>query len=194
MPLNPMEEPIKFESLGELKSLKVTRNAGGFAGVILVELNRPKRLKAMDVALFEEIPKIFNSLNCDVDARVVVLAGLGKGVCSGLDLGLLMQIGEKTKECEDPSRAGLFNLEFVKWLQNGISAIEQCRLPVIAAAHGMCVGGGVDLFTATDIRICSEQTTFSVREVFFQQLSKRPLKRKYFFRPFKGMSRNKKEA
>ena len=171
MPMNPMVTPPKVEELGELKSLKVTRDAGGFPGVILVELNRPKRLNAMDMHMFEELPKVFDALSVDTDVRAIVLAGSGKGFCSGIDIGLLMQMGEKTQGSEDASRAGLFNLEFVKWLQNSISSVEQCRYPVIAAAHGMVVGGGVDLFTATDIRICSEQTTFSVREVFLSTLN-----------------------
>eukprot|EP00400_MALV-I_sp_L67-5_P000983 gene983-1101_t len=161
-----MDPVPKIETFQEsLKAFKVTRDVNNKPGVVLVELNRPKRLNALNKDFFHEIPKVFAALHSDPDVRCIVLAGSGKGFSSGLDMDLLMEIGASVSDSElDASRKGLNNVELITWLQSCISSPERCRYPVIAAIHGMCIGGGVDLVCSTDVRFCSEQTIFSVRE------------------------------
>ena len=77
-----------------------------------------------------------------------------------------MQLGAQVSGDDmDVSRKALSNLGFITYLQDAINAVENCRYPVIAAVHGKCIGGGVDLICASDIRFCAEQSIFSVREV-----------------------------
>ena len=65
----------------------------------------------------------------------------------------------------DPARSALAFLPVIHGMQDAISAIEKCRQPVIAAVHGACIGAGLDLITACDIRFCSKDALFCVKEV-----------------------------
>jgi enoyl-CoA hydratase len=101
----------------------------------------------------------FHSKSADDDIRAVVIAGRGKSFCVGIDLASL-------GSAPDLSTASgcLQQLSHTQRCQEGISAIANCPVPVIAAIHSHCLGAGVDLATACDIRLASEDALFGVRE------------------------------
>lgn len=132
--------------------------------VAWVYLNRPHKKNAMNYPAWDELPAIFEELDTDDDIRVVILAGKGACFSSGIDL---MGMVSHLPELMDPEQKGGIKwklLPKIKKLQDAISSIECCRKPVIAAIHGHCIGAGLDMVTACDIRICSANALFSLRE------------------------------
>ncbi len=135
--------------------------AGG--AVATVTLNRPDQLNAMNGAMFREIGEAFRWIDGETDARAVVLSANGKHFTAGLDLkesGTVLG----TKE-GDPARVREKLRRHILHLQDCFTALEECRAPVIAAIHGACLGGGIDLISACDIRVCSADTWFSIQEI-----------------------------
>lgn len=132
--------------------------------VAWVYLNRPDKKNAMNPSAWKESPPIFEDLDRDPEIRVVVLTGKGSCFCSGIDL---MEMVPEMPELMDQSQKGGVKwklLPKISYLQDAISCIEWCRKPVIAAIHGYCIGGGLDMATACDIRICSSDALFSLKE------------------------------
>ncbi|KAG0374376.1 MAG: ClpP/crotonase-like domain-containing protein [Linnemannia gamsii] len=126
-----------------------------------VELNRPKKLNAINDAMWADIGAVFNQLRDDEDVRSIVLSGSGRCFTSGLDLfSLNLPIVQ-----DDPSRTAFKIRPFIKKLQDSLTAIEICDKAVVAAIHGPCIGGGIDITTACDIRYASKDAYFSVKEV-----------------------------
>lgn len=119
----------------------------------------------MGPALWNEFSQVFREIDRDDSVRVVLLRGEGQHFSTGLDL---MAMGaEVAPLVGQPSfvteRTRL--IELIERMQGAITAVAQCKKPVIAAIHGHCIGGGVDLITACDVRLCSADAVFSVREV-----------------------------
>ena len=131
-------------------------------GVAQVELVREAKLNAMDGAFFSELGKTFRRLGTEGQVRAILLSGRGKHFTAGLDLEYAAgQFGPAT----DPGRAAEARLRHVHWLQDSFTAVADCRVPVIAAIHGGCIGAGVDLASACDLRVCSADAFFQVAEV-----------------------------
>jgi len=129
-----------------------------------VAINRPQKVNALHLPAWEELKAVMEELSNRVDVRVVVLSGEGKLFCAGIDLELLMSVKELEKlpsreECEQT----LYGL--VIKLQNCVSAIERCTKPVIAAIHNGCIGGGVDIIAACDLRYCTDDAYFTIKEI-----------------------------
>lgn len=132
------------------------------AGVAHVELVREAKLNAMDGAFFTELGDTFRRLGTDGQVRAVLLSARGKHFTAGLDLQYAAsQFGPSA----DPGRAAEARLRHVHWLQDAFTAVAECRVPVIAAVHGGCIGAGVDLVSACDLRVCSADAFFQVAEV-----------------------------
>ncbi|MEK7827538.1 MAG: enoyl-CoA hydratase-related protein, partial [Thermodesulfobacteriota bacterium] len=108
---------------------------------------------------FTEIAEHFAAFDDDPDVRAVVIRAEGKMFTAGLDL---VAAGSLLGDGSASYREGL--RKKILDLQDGISAIERCRKPVIAAVHGHCIGGGVDLLSACDIRLAAKDAIFSIRE------------------------------
>ncbi|MBI9074422.1 MAG: crotonase/enoyl-CoA hydratase family protein [Desulfatibacillum sp.] len=123
-------------------------------------LNNPQKRNIMGHAFFYGLIKIFKELDEDPDVRVVVIRAEGKSFTAGLDLM------EAASSLSGGSGADIReNLrKHVLDLQESMNVIEQCRKPVIAAAYSHCIGGGIDMLSACDIRICTKDTVFSIRE------------------------------
>ena len=139
------------------------RIAVGIAGgVAHVELTRPERLNAMDGAMFAAIGDTFRALGRDPAVRAILLSGRGKHFTAGLDLDYA---SKQFPASADPGRAAEARLRHIEWLQDAFSAIEAARAPVIAALHGGCIGAGVDLTSACDLRVASADAFFQVAEV-----------------------------
>ena len=129
-----------------------------------VYLNRPHKKNAMHPPAWKTSPAIFEDLDNDSDIRAVIVAGKGPCFSAGIDVaGMVPEL----PELMDNRQQGGIKwklLPKIKQLQETISCIEGCRKPVIAAIHGHCIGAGLDMATACDIRICSEDAIFSLRE------------------------------
>jgi len=145
----------------EYTVIRLDRN-GPIAEVVL---NNPDKLNAMAPIFFQEIKNAFEEIDNDDSIRVAILWAEGRLFTAGLDLqaaasGILNGGGGETSDAKK-------NYDFyrhVLQLQDCMSAAEKCRKPVIAAVHGHCIGGGVDLTTACDIRLCTQDATFAIHE------------------------------
>lgn len=121
-----------------------------------VYLNRPHKKNAMNPPAWKESPAIFKDLDRDPEIRAVILAGKGSDFCAGIDLVGMMPA---LPELMDPAQKGGVKWRFLPKLhalQEAMSCIENCRKPVIAAIHGRCIGAGLDMAAACDIRLCSK--------------------------------------
>uniref|UniRef100_A0A0B7BF52 Delta(3,5)-Delta(2,4)-dienoyl-CoA isomerase, mitochondrial n=2 Tax=Arion vulgaris TaxID=1028688 RepID=A0A0B7BF52_9EUPU len=128
-----------------------------------VELNRPEKRNAMNVTFWAEMVECFNKLAVDQDCRVIILSGAGKMFTSGLDVndsGVFQKIQE-----DDPGRRAFFISKMVSQYQKSFSVIEQCHKPVLAAIHSACIGGGIDMISACDIRYSTQDAWFAIKEV-----------------------------
>jgi enoyl-CoA hydratase len=135
-------------------------------------LDRPEARNAMGQDLWRDLPRAMEVLSADDAVRVVVVAAKGPHFSVGLDLkamgGLLAGgggggDGAPAHRPSMAARAKGSRAEVLR-LQDSITAVAQCPKPVIAAVHGYCIGGGVDLIAACDIRLASADAIFSVRE------------------------------
>lgn len=140
-------------------SLELTID-GAIARVVI---NRPKKLNAMGPAFWDALVPTFQAIDDNLDVRVALITAEGRAFSAGLDLVAMMpQIPAPTAA---PNGARTRKLHaFIRRLQAGFTAIERCRVPVIAAIHGRCLGGGIDMISACDVRLASADATFSVRE------------------------------
>jgi enoyl-CoA hydratase len=134
-------------------------------GVCEVILRGPGKGNAMGPGFWREMPEVFDELDDDPDVRVVIVRGEGEHFSYGLDLRSMMaELGPHfTGSALARGRTDL--LDLIIELQEAFDAVEQCRKPVVAAVHGWCIGGGLDLIAACDVRLCSADARFSLREV-----------------------------
>ncbi|ETN69677.1 hypothetical protein RB195_016925 [Necator americanus] len=134
--------------------------------VVSVKLNRPRQMNALNQKIWSEIEDVFKKLDIDENCRVIILSGEGKAFSSGLDLkdgGLTELI--TLEEGDDVARKARQIRRKIQKMQQAFTNIEECCKPVIAAIHGVCYGGGIDIISACDIRQCTKDATFSVKEV-----------------------------
>ena len=132
--------------------------------VAKVLLNRPKKLNALGKAFWEESCRIFAELSADRNVRAVVLAGSGGCFSSGLDLTEVALMCPAAAQGNAGAAARTAVKRFIQDGQRAASAPEECAKPVIAAVHGHCIGAGLDLAAACDVRLCSKDAVFSLRE------------------------------
>jgi enoyl-CoA hydratase len=124
-----------------------------------VTLNRPEKRNALNFPMLEQLISIFHQLDQDEDTRVIVLKGEGKSFCAGLELAALASLIEKkTADYRERLRRNIL------YGQTSTNSIELCNKPVILASHSHCIGGGVDIACACDIRLATRDAVFSVRE------------------------------
>lgn len=135
-------------------------------GVAVVHLVGPGRGNMMGLAFWAELPQVFAALDVDDSVRSVVLAGAGNHFSTGLDVQEVLGGWLDSFTADSPAQAAPRTefLATVGRLQAGITAVAACRKPVIAAVQGWCIGGGVDLIAAADVRLASADAKFSVRE------------------------------
>lgn len=131
-------------------------------------LDRPEKRNAMGPAFWDDLPVAMAALGGDRSVRAVVIAARGPHFSVGLDLVAMAGIGGAAAAVDGsgPSmaaRARQARAEIAR-LQASVTAVADCPVPVIAAVHGWCIGGGVDLIAACDIRMASADARFSVRE------------------------------
>lgn len=135
------------------------------ANVLHLQLSRPKTRNAMNMQMWTELAQAFDAIEQDSSVKAVIVSGEGKAFTSGMDLNVFatMQQVAQSESCDGRKREALMRV--IDSFQRIISAPERCRVPVIAAIHGPCIGAGVDFITACDLRYCESSAVFSVKEV-----------------------------
>ncbi|MGM0555103.1 MAG: crotonase/enoyl-CoA hydratase family protein, partial [Myxococcota bacterium] len=130
-----------------------------------VSLKGPGKGNALGPEFWEEFPAVFDALDADDDVRAVIVRGAGDQFTFGLDLKRNSDLFSKIMGGQKLAKERSELYDKVREWQDAFDAIERCSKPTIAAVHGHCIGGGVNLIAACDTRICSEGATFSLREV-----------------------------
>ncbi|REK20160.1 MAG: crotonase/enoyl-CoA hydratase family protein [Actinobacteria bacterium] len=125
-------------------------------------LNRPKKLNAMSADMWTDIPRAMSEIEADDSIRVVVLAGRGDAFTVGIDVEMLASFAPDGSS--SPAQSNRQMYDTIKRMQRTASVFAESRKPVIAAVHGYCLGAGMDLITACDIRLCASGSVFSIRE------------------------------
>ncbi|OBI83174.1 enoyl-CoA hydratase/isomerase family protein [Mycobacterium sp. E740] len=124
------------------------------SGVLVLQLNRPRQLNAIDEAMRDALAQAFREIAADTSVNAVVLTGAGRGFCSGIDV---RNFGPGMLDASAPAIDRMRFQESMAALPEAIRALPQ---PVIAAVNGPCVGAGLALALASDIRICSTAASF----------------------------------
>ncbi|PMD23675.1 ClpP/crotonase [Hyaloscypha hepaticicola] len=137
-----------------------------------IQINRPSKLNSFFEAMWLEFKTIFDTLSRDSETRAIILSGAGdRAFTTGLDVqaasqsGALQQQAGTTPKTVDVARKAVEIKRHVEEFQNCISSVEKCEKPVICVMHGYSLGLAMDISTCADIRICSADTKFAVKEV-----------------------------
>ena len=130
-------------------------------------LSRPEQLNSMSRKFWVELPEILEEVNRNSEIRVLIISSTGKHFCAGMDLSAFDNgVANIPKEKRpDNARIGEALYRSARELQEYISKLEKIRVPVIAAIHGGCIGGAVDLVTACDIRLATTDAFFCIQEI-----------------------------
>jgi len=132
--------------------------------IATVTINRPDKSNAFTLDMWEELGKVFNYISNEPTARVAILKGAGKNFSAGMDLSVFAGIpGIIQADTEEEKTAKLKT--FILGLQENISSIEKCSVPVIAAIQGACIGGAINIASACDMRYSCDATYISIKEV-----------------------------
>ena len=123
-------------------------------GVVVLRLERPERLNAINEVMVRELHEACERIAQDREVRVVVLTGAGRGFCSGIDM---RDFGPAMLEPSDPA---IDRLRFQERMASLPKAIRELPQPVVAAVNGPAVGGGLALCLAADVRLCSASASF----------------------------------
>ncbi len=127
-----------------------------------VWLCSPARRNAMGPAFWKQLPLVMEEIGGDEDVRAVALCAEGPAFCVGLDLKAMSDTIGDAGDGGAGRRMQFF--KDIERLQGSISSLADCPVPVVVALHGWCIGGGVDLASACDIRVASKDLKLSVRE------------------------------
>ena len=127
-------------------------------------LNRPEKRNAMIAEFWAELPEIIRDIDENAKARVIVISSTGPVFCAGIDIGMFQNDIGGTQDKNHPQYGAGFYLH-VKYLQEALSALEQCRIPVLAAVQGGCYGAGVDMITACDMRYGTHDSFITIYEI-----------------------------
>lgn len=132
--------------------------------VARITLNRPEKANAINLRMWADLRDAMRWLGRTEAARVGILDARGRHFCAGLDLSTFAELKQLTASaCEGRAREQL--REHILDIQDTVTAIERCSKPVIAAVHGACVGGGIDIIAACDLRYASVNAWFCVKEI-----------------------------
>mmetsp|Transcript_39154 Transcript_39154/g.92123 ORF Transcript_39154/g.92123 Transcript_39154/m.92123 type:complete len:291 (+) Transcript_39154:44-916(+) len=137
-------------------------------GVAKLRICCPSKRNALGALLRDELQRCLCGLAGEAEVKCIVLCAEGNTFCAGIDLMELTQLGngggQSASSHIDAGRAAMVLNKSIREFQEFITCFETCTKPIIAAVHGACIGAGVDLITACDIRLCSKAAVFSVRE------------------------------
>ena len=131
-----------------------------------IQLKRPEAFNSMIPEFWDELPRIVESLDESGEARAIVLSSTGKHFTSGMDLAVFTGGGSSRdpSDAETGRRRANFRRDLLR-LQETFSCLDRARMPVLAAIQGGCIGAGVDMISACDIRYCSQDAFFCIQEI-----------------------------
>ncbi len=134
-----------------------------------ITLNRPEKRNAMTRSFWDDLPAAVEALDKSGDVRVIVLSSTGPHFSAGIDLAsfadVTADLGAGDNDIHKAANRGMAFYENVKVMQHAFTALEQARVPVLCAIQGGCIGGGVDLATACDMRYASSDAYFTIYEI-----------------------------
>ena len=130
-----------------------------------IQLNRPGKLNTLVMEFWQDMVDAFAEIENTAEARVVVISSTGRHFTAGLDLNAFGSIAADRQSATDPARIREQMRNNVREMQESFTVIEKCRLPVLVAVQGGCIGGGVDLISACDMRYCTEDAFFCIQEI-----------------------------
>ncbi len=131
-------------------------------GIAHLRMSRPEKRNSMIPAFWRELPEIIGAIDAAGEARVVVISSSGPHFTAGMDLAVFAN-EDGVGVAKAVRGARLYDT--IGLLQQTFSCLERCRVPVIAAVQGGCIGGGVDMVTACDLRYTTEDAFFCVQEI-----------------------------
>lgn len=129
-----------------------------------LQFNRPDKLNSMNLDFWREFPAAISALAMSDDLRVLVISAQGPHFCAGMDLEVF-QSSDNFPMGKDKARVSEAMRRFVMQLQQVFTDIEQLRVPVLTAIQGGCIGGALDLIAASDMRYCTQDAFFTIKEV-----------------------------
>ena len=129
--------------------------------VATLTLSRPQKRNAMSMDFWRDLPAAIEEIDRSGETRAIVIASQGPHFTAGLDLAAFADVQREGLGAAAP----LDFMHQVRLMQRAFDALEEARVPVICSVQGGCIGGGVDMVTAADIRLCTEDAYFSVYEV-----------------------------
>lgn len=141
-------------------------------GVVSVQLNRPNKGNSFNIKMWNDFREVFQAIEKVDNNRVVILSGKNSNFSTGMDVSVFMELNKivMKEDCDGRRREGVYNS--IQFLQDAISAPENCSAPVIAAVAGNCIGGAIDLISACDLRYCTKDASFCIKETDFAIVSK----------------------
>lgn len=129
-----------------------------------VTLSRPEKRNSMPPIFWRELPELVRSLDDGARARVMVISADGPHFTSGLDLAMFAGMGATNDSRDARLQRPVQFMQQLQKLQDAFTTLEQSRLPILAAVQGGCIGGGVDMVTACDIRYATKDAYFTIQE------------------------------
>lgn len=142
-------------------------------GVADVRLDRPDKMNALDTAMFVAIAEAGERVGADPSVRAVVLSGEGRAFCSGLDFSSFQAMADGGSQERPPDRGDGGDAVAISDMGDRITHLgqqvahvwQEVPVPVIAAVHGVALGGGCQIALGADLRICAPDARFSILEI-----------------------------
>lgn len=151
-----------MSSIPKFETLLVTTPS---TNVYQVEINRPDKMNSMNKTMWKEFIDCFNAINEQEDCRAVIVSGAGRMFTAGLDFTDMADLAQFYGSDIDIARKAKTLRKLIATYQESFTVIEKCTKPVIAAIHGACLGAGTSLVSACDIRYCTQDAYFQIKEV-----------------------------
>jgi enoyl-CoA hydratase len=131
-------------------------------GVAVITLCQPKTSNALTLAFWRDFPTALRELDLQGNVRAAILAGEGRNFCAGMDLSVFTNPALQDT-VQPAARANFYHL--ARLMQAALTAIETARFPVIAAIQGACVGAGLEMAAACDLRFAAADAFFKIAEI-----------------------------
>jgi enoyl-CoA hydratase len=130
-----------------------------------IRFNRPEKRNSMNEDFWTMFPKEVEELDDSGEIRALIVSSTGPHFSAGIDLSMFKNDIVENETDNEMGRSRGYFLQQLKFLQNAVSCLEAARFPVVTAVQGGCIGGGIDLITAADIRICTKDAFFLIEEI-----------------------------
>jgi enoyl-CoA hydratase len=130
-----------------------------------IRFNRPEKRNSMNEDFWTMFPKEVEELDDSGEIRTLIVSSTGPHFSAGIDLSMFKDDIVENETDNEMGRSRGYFLQQLRFLQNAVSCLEAARFPVVTAVQGGCIGGGIDLITAADIRICTKDAFFLIEEI-----------------------------